>query len=85
MRGEVHEVKPSGQYNIEEVVAIVSTDRGNKELKLYQKWPVRTPRPVRERRPIQELLITGQRVLDIFRLQKVERQLFPVGSVQERQ
>ncbi len=66
MRGEVHEVKPSGQYNIEEVVAIVSTDRGNKELKLYQKWPVRTPRPVRERRPIQELLITGQRVLDIF-------------------
>ena len=66
VRGEVHDVKPSGQYNIEEVVAIVATNRGEKELKLYQKWPVRTPRPVRERRPIQELLITGQRVLDIF-------------------
>ncbi|MFC4805619.1 V-type ATP synthase subunit A [Filifactor villosus] len=66
MSGEVHKVKPSGTYNIEEVIAEISTGRGNKQLKLYQKWPVRLPRPVRERKPIQELLITGQRVLDIF-------------------
>lgn len=64
--GEVHKVKPSGKYTIEEVIGEVSTGRGNLELKLCQKWPVRIPRPVRERRPIQELLITGQRVLDIF-------------------
>lgn len=64
--GEAHKVKKSGCYTIEEVVAEVVGGGGDHELKLYQKWPVRIPRPVRERRPIQELLITGQRVLDIF-------------------
>ena len=36
------------------------------ELKMYQEWPVRIPRPIKERKPIERPLITGQRVLDTF-------------------
>ena len=33
---------------------------------MHQEWPVRVQRPAWERLPIDKLLITGQRVLDIF-------------------
>ena len=33
---------------------------------MYQEWPVRIPRPSKERLPIDKLLVTGQRVLDMF-------------------
>ena len=33
---------------------------------MYQNWPVRIPRPVKERLPIDKLLVTGQRVFDVF-------------------
>ena len=64
--GNLKDVKPSGSYNIEEVVAMVQCTDRVYPLKLYQKWPVRDARPVRERMAIDRLLITGQRVLDIF-------------------
>ena len=66
IRGEVKDAKPSGDYNIEETVAHIITGKGEKSIKLYQEWPVRTPRPIKARYPIHELLVTGQRVLDIF-------------------
>ena len=66
IRGEVKDSKPSGDYNIEETVAHIITGKGEKSIKLYQEWPVRTPRPIKARYPIHELLVTGQRVLDIF-------------------
>ena len=64
--GKVYNVKPSGKYNIEEVVANIKNEDVAYDLKLYQQWPVRTPRPVLERLPITKLLTTGQRVFDIF-------------------
>ena len=66
VNGEAKNVAESGQYNIEKTVASVFVKGKEIELKLYQKWPVRVPRPVFERKPIEKLLITGQRVLDIF-------------------
>jgi len=33
---------------------------------MTHKWPVRKPRPVAEKLPGQEALITGQRVLDVL-------------------
>lgn len=66
VNGEAKNVAESGKYNIEKTVASVFVKGKEIELKLYQKWPVRVPRPVFERRPIEKLLITGQRVLDIF-------------------
>ena len=64
--GEVIEVKPSGSYKLEDTIVKVATKDGEEELKLYQYWPVRNQRPVKKVRPLELLLSTGQRVLDVF-------------------
>jgi V/A-type H+-transporting ATPase subunit A len=61
----VKEVVPAGSHLIDETVCEVQDKSGKKhELKQYHKWPVRTPRPIRERLDPVVPLITGQRVLD---------------------
>ena len=64
--GTIKEVKPSGTYKLEDTIVKVDTNDGETELKLYQYWPVRNPRPVKKTRPLEKLLNTGQRVLDVF-------------------
>jgi len=65
--GKVVKVKENGRYNIEEELITIEDSQGIKHsLKMYQEWPVRIPRPVKEKLPINKLLATGQRVLDIF-------------------
>lgn len=67
VKGEVIEVLPSGKYTLEdEVVTLKDEDGKIYKLKLYHKWAVRTPRPVKFRMPISKPLVTGQRVLDVF-------------------
>lgn len=66
VKGRVVEVKSDGSYNINETLAVLEDEGKNYELKMYQEWPVRFPRPVKKRMPIQKLLITGQRVIDTF-------------------
>lgn len=67
VKGKVVEAKETGKYSIEEELVVVEDKKGRiHSLKMYQEWPIRTPRPVKERLPIDRLLITGQRVLDIF-------------------
>ena len=44
IEGTVKEIK-SGDFTVEEVVAVVETANGDKEVKLMQKWPVRKGRP----------------------------------------
>ncbi|WP_422487290.1 V-type ATP synthase subunit A [Gudongella sp. DL1XJH-153] len=57
----------AGEYNINKVLLKVTDLKGKEhEVKMHQEWPVRTQRPVAERLQIDKLLITGQRVLDIF-------------------
>lgn len=64
--GNVVEVKGDGEYNIEEVLMILDDNGEKHNLKLYQEWPVRTPRHVKNRKSIEIPLITGQRILDSF-------------------
>jgi len=65
--GHVVSVKGNGSYTIDETLVIIKDKEGNEyKLKMYQEWPVREPRPVLERLPIDRPLVTGQRVLDIF-------------------
>ncbi|SHJ64943.1 V-type ATP synthase subunit A [Paramaledivibacter caminithermalis] len=67
VRGRVKWIIDQGKYNIEEILVILEDESGNEHnLKMYQEWAVRTPRPVNERLPIDIPLITGQRILDIF-------------------
>jgi V/A-type H+-transporting ATPase subunit A len=66
-KAKVKEVAKSGKYKVDEVVATAEDKSGNKhELMLYHRWPVRTPRPIRERLDPEIPLLTGQRVLDSF-------------------
>lgn len=64
--GTVKEIK-SGEFTVEETVAVVTDARGrDHEIKMLQRWPVRTPRPVVKRLPPEVPLTTGQRVVDTF-------------------
>lgn len=65
VKGTVKEVK-SGEFTVEEVVAVVTTDEGDKELTMMQKWPVRKGRPYVKKLPLDAPLVTGQRVVDTF-------------------
>ena len=56
----------SGSYTVEETVAVVETESGDRELTLMQKWPVRKGRPYQKKLPPRQPLITGQRVVDTF-------------------
>jgi V/A-type H+-transporting ATPase subunit A len=68
--GTIKSVSPKGEYALEQPVAAIETPEGMREISMLQKWPVRIPRPVRERLRITEPLITGQRIIDTF---------FPMG------
>jgi len=65
--GELIDLAPAGDYTLEKTVARVRDNKGQvHKLKLYQRWPVRRPRPYRKRDHAVEPLITGQRILDTF-------------------
>ncbi|MDR7857397.1 V-type ATP synthase subunit A [Tissierella sp.] len=67
VEGKVTKLVKEGKHNIEEDLVEIEDNLGKKHyLKMYQEWPVRISRPVAERLPIDKLLVTGQRVLDIF-------------------
>ncbi len=62
--GKVKMIK-GGTYNIDEVIAIVTDEKGeDHECKMYQNWPVRIERPYKTKLPPNDPLITGQRVVD---------------------
>ena len=56
----------SGSYTVEETVAVVETDKGEEELTMMQRWPVRRGRPYARKLPPSMPLVTGQRVIDAF-------------------
>ena len=65
IRGTVKEIK-AGEFTVEEVVAVIAAEDGDKELTLMQKWPVRRGRPYKKKLPPEMPLVTGQRVIDTF-------------------
>ena len=65
MSGKVIKIN-EGEKTIEEPVITLETEGGNVEVKMYQKWPVRIPRPCKEKLDPTIPLITGQRVFDTF-------------------
>ena len=65
VEGTVKEIK-SGEFTVEETIAVVETKDGDKELTMMQKWPVRRGRPYVKKLPLDVPLVTGQRVVDTF-------------------
>ncbi|MBE5957458.1 MAG: V-type ATP synthase subunit A [Lachnospiraceae bacterium] len=63
VEGTIKSIK-EGSFTVEEVVAVVETKKGDRELTLMQKWPVRKGRPYAKKLPPERPLVTGQRVVD---------------------
>lgn len=62
----------NGEYTVNDVIAKIEDEYGNvHEMKLAQRWPIRTPRPIKTRLPSNTPLITGQRIID---------SLFPIAK-----
>ena len=65
LEGDVISVNENGKYRINDTVCVIKDKKGNEiPLTLCQKWPIRQPRPVKERKLISRPLITGQRIID---------------------
>jgi len=71
VKGELESIVPEGEYTVDEPIALLRTEDGERPLTMMHRWPIRVPRPVRMRRPLEHPLITGQRVIDT---------LFPVAK-----
>lgn len=68
--GKVVQIQ-AGDFKVDGVVAKIETAGKIIEVRLFQRWPVREPRPVKERLSPDEPLVTGQRVIDA---------LFPIAK-----
>jgi len=64
--GTLKSIVPKGNYTLEDPIAEVETARSTNKLFLMHSWPVRSPRPNREKVPSDTPLITGQRIIDFF-------------------
>ena len=60
-----------GSFTVTDTVCTVETEKGEKNLTLMQKWPVRKGRPYKTKLSPDKPLITGQRVIDC---------LFPIAK-----
>ncbi|OHD76295.1 MAG: V-type ATP synthase subunit A [Spirochaetes bacterium RBG_16_67_19] len=68
--GTLKSLAGPGDYTVTEPIGAVAAAAGEIPLFLMHRWPIRTPRPIRERLRVSHPLITGQRVIDT---------LFPVA------
>ena len=72
LSGEVTFAAQNGKYKLNDHIVTIKDKIGNeKKLTLCQFWPIRQPRPTKERLTVDKPLITGQRVIDT---------LFPVAK-----
>ena len=59
-----------GKFTVEDTVALVNADDSSAQsphkVRLAHTWPVRSPRPFRQRLGVPEPLVTGMRVIDTF-------------------
>jgi V/A-type H+-transporting ATPase subunit A len=71
VQGTLKSLAGAGDYTVEEPIGLLETSSGERPLFLMHRWPIRTPRPIRERLSVSHPMITGQRVIDT---------LFPVAQ-----
>lgn len=65
--GRLLDIISASDVTVDGVVARVESEQGVlHELKLFHRWPVRTPRPYLSRDEAVAPLLTGQRILDTF-------------------
>ena len=65
MSGSIESIE-AGDFTVEDIIGQLRSSSGTVELRMMQTWPVRRPRPIKERLPLTMPLVTGQRVIDTF-------------------
>ncbi len=70
VKGVVKEIK-QGDFTVDETICVVETEKGDVNVAMLQKWPVRKGRPYKEKLSPKAPLVTGQRVIDT---------LFPIAK-----
>jgi len=63
--GKVKDIK-KGSFSVEEIIAVLDSDKGDEKIAMLQRWPIRTPRPVKDKLVPRDLFITGSRIIDTF-------------------
>ncbi len=63
--GTVKEIK-SGEHTVEDTIAVIETESGDKEVSMLQRWPIRIARPTQGKIFPSEPLLTGGRSIDTF-------------------
>ena len=63
--GEVKSIE-KGEFTVENTIAIIKDENGDREITMMQRWPVREPRPYLNKISPDMPLFTGQRVIDMF-------------------
>ncbi len=72
IKGKVIRVADDGAYSVNASIITIEDDDGQHiDLTMAQRWPIRAPRPVKQRKALSIPLITGQRVVDT---------LFPIAK-----
>lgn len=64
--GEVVWVTEDGGYSICDTILKIKTEKGEKDIQMLQRWPIKQARPYLERYPISKPLVTGQRIMDMM-------------------
>jgi V/A-type H+-transporting ATPase subunit A len=79
--GTVERIVDAGPYDPDAILCTIRTSsRALREVGFFHDWPVREVRPVRERLPADEPMITGQRILDtLFPVARGGRAALPGG------
>ena len=80
IEGLVTDAIIDGKYPIDKTIVRVTAGKTVHNLTLVQDWPVRQPRPYQMRKPLNEPLVTGQRVIDtLFPISKGGTAAIPGG------
>ncbi|MFW6360595.1 MAG: V-type ATP synthase subunit A [Spirochaetota bacterium] len=79
--GTLTSLAEEGDYTVADEIAVIQDADGEEHrITMMQRWPIRTPRPTAERKPLSTPLITGQRVIDtLFPLSKGGTVAIPGG------
>lgn len=78
--GTLKYIAADGDYTIEDTIAVVESGGREYEVKMYQVWPIRVPRPYKAKLDPGEPLIVGLRVIDyMFPLAKGGKAAIPGG------
>lgn len=81
VEGEIVYIIPKGSFRGDDVIARVRDAFGREtDIQMIQRWPVKTPRPYRERLLPNEPFVTGQRIIDgLFPIAKGGTACIPGG------